>query len=160
MADRPDAWDPRERRIDRGAPDGVEVEVLAGGVGNAGAVVHVGEHVLRPTSPHTPAIHVLLTHLAAVGFDGALRAVGVEADGRERLVFIPGDVAVPPFPAWSQTDAVLASTAALLRRYHDAVAGFVSPPGVTWSTRAGRPDAGRRPDCVPQRPLPRERRRA
>ena len=128
-----------------GASDGVEVEVLAGGVGNAGAVVRVGEHVLRPTSPHTPAIHALLTHLAAVGFDGAPRVVGVEADGRERLVFIPGDVAVPPFPAWSQTDAVLASTAALLRRYHDAVAGFVSPPGVTWSPELADPMPGADP---------------
>ena len=128
-----------------GASDGVEVEVLAGGVGNAGAVVRVGEHVLRPTSPHTPAIHVLLTHLAAVGFDGAPRVVGVEADGRERLVFIPGDVAVPPFPVWSQTDAVLASTAALLRRYHDAVAGFLAPPEVTWSSELADPMPGADP---------------
>lgn len=36
------------------------VEVLAGGVGNAGAVLRVGAHVLRPTSAHTPAIHALL----------------------------------------------------------------------------------------------------
>lgn len=128
-----------------GATDGVEVEVLAGGVGNAGAVVRVGEHVLRPTSPHTPAIHALLTHLAAVGFDGAPRVVGVEADGRERLVFIPGDVAVPPFPAWSQTDGVLASTAALLRRYHDDAVGFVPPPGVTWSPEMADPTPGADP---------------
>jgi aminoglycoside phosphotransferase (APT) family kinase protein len=38
-----------------------------------------------------------------------------------------------PFPAWSQTDAALASTASLLRRFHDATVGFVAPEGSTWS---------------------------
>ncbi len=117
-------------------------EVLAGGVGNAGAVVRVGAHVLRPTSPHTPAIHALLRHLRAAGFDGVPEVVGVDPDGRERLVFIDGAVPYPPFPAWSQTDAVLASTAALLRRYHDAAAGFVPPVGVTWSDELADPAGG------------------
>ena len=30
----------------------------------------------------------------------------------------------PPYPAWSLTDAALRSVAELLRRYHEAVAGF------------------------------------
>ena len=115
-------------------------EVLQGGVGNAGAVVRRGDHVLRPTSAHTPAIHALLGYCHDNGFDGVPEVVGVEpaepgaaGGGRERLVFVPGDVPVPPFPTWSQTDAVLASTAALLRRYHDAVAGFSAPPDATRS---------------------------
>lgn len=121
-------------------------EVLAGGVGNAGAVVRVGDHVLRPTSPHTPAIHALLDHVRAAGFGGMPEVLGVDPDGRERLRFVPGEVAVPPFPVWSQTDAVLASTASLLRRFHDAQAGFVAPPGATWSTEMADPDPG--PDPV------------
>jgi aminoglycoside phosphotransferase (APT) family kinase protein len=122
----------------------VTEELLRGGVGNAGAVVRVGDHVLRPTNPHTPTIHRLLRHLRAVGFDGAPEVVGIDADGRERLTFLEGDVPCPPFPAWSQTDAVLASTAALLARFHRASASFLSSPdatapgtaapAMTWST--------------------------
>lgn len=121
-------------------------EVLHGGVGNAGAVVRRGDHVLRPSSPHTPAIHALLRHCHDVGFDGVPEVVGTDPDGRERLVFVPGDVPVPPFPQWSQTDRVLASTAVLLRRYHDAVAGFTAPAGTTWSDEMADPSPG--PDPV------------
>ena len=110
-----------------------DVEVLQGGVGNAGAVVRVGPHVLRPTNPHTPAIHRLLAHLHDAGFHEVPRVVAVEPGGRERLDFIQGDVPVVPFPAWSQTDAVLASTVALLRRFHDATVGFDAGAAADWS---------------------------
>jgi aminoglycoside phosphotransferase (APT) family kinase protein len=123
-----------------------EVEVLAGGVGNAGAVVRVGATVLRPTSAHTPGIHALLAHVRGAGFTGVPEVLGIEPDGCERLRFVPGDVALPPFPAWSRTDEVLASTAALLHRFHDATAGFVPPPGVTWSEELADPTPG--PDAV------------
>ncbi len=122
-----------------------DVEVLQGGVGNAGAVVRVGAHVVRPLSPHSSAIHALLAHLHATGFDAAPEVVGVEADGRERLVFIPGDVPVPPFPAWSTTDGVLASVASLLRRFHDASRSFSPPPGATWSDEMADPSPGDAP---------------
>ncbi len=108
-------------------------ELLHGGVANAGAVVRVGDHVLRPSNANTATIHAFLTHLRKSGFDGAPQAIGVDPDGRERLVFIPGEVPVPPYPAWAQTDESLASVAMLLRRYHDAAAGFVPPAGSTWS---------------------------
>lgn len=123
-----------------------EVEVLAGGVGNAGAVVRIGDEVRRPTSEFTPAIHALLGHLRDRGFDGVPLVLGVAPDGRERLRYIVGDVPIPPFPAWSQSDAVLASTAGLLRRYHDAVAGFVPPSGARWSDEMADPAPG--PDAV------------
>jgi hypothetical protein len=110
-----------------------EIEVLQGGVGNAGAVVRIGDHVLRSTNPHSPAIHALLDHVRRSGFDGAQELVAVEPDGRERLVFIAGDVPIPPYPAWSRADAALASVAALMRRFHDASTGFVAPAGSTWS---------------------------
>ena len=74
--------------------------------------------------------------------------MGVEPDGRERLVFIAGDVPVPPFPEWSQTDAVLASTARLMRRFHDATVGFVAPAGTTWSNEMQDPHAGGEDDTV------------
>ncbi|MCU1502677.1 MAG: hypothetical protein JWM12_2031 [Ilumatobacteraceae bacterium] len=110
-----------------------DVAVLHGGVANAGAVVRVGGHVVRPSNAHTGTIHDLLRHLHDSGFHGASRPVGVDPDGRERLVFIPGEVPVIPYPAWSQSDESLASVARLLRRYHDAASGYVPPVGATWS---------------------------
>ena len=108
-------------------------EILQGGVANAGAVVRVGDHVLRPSNPHTPTIHALLRHVRAAGFDGVPEPIGVDPDGRERLVFIEGDVPFPPFPEWSQTDEALTSTVALLRRFHEATRDFVAPSGGSWN---------------------------
>ena len=114
-------------------------EVLHGGVANAGAVVRRGDHVLRPSNPNTPTIHAFLRHLHHNRFDGACEPVGVDRDGRERLVFVPGDVGFPPYPAWAQTDLALASAAALMRRMHDASADFVPPPDAPWSTEMADP---------------------
>ncbi|MCU1352573.1 MAG: aminoglycoside phosphotransferase [Acidimicrobiales bacterium] len=119
-----------------------EEEVLHGGVDNAGAVVRIGTVVLRPTNPHSATIHALLRHVRAAGFDGAPEVLGVEPDGRERLRYVVGDVPTIPFPAWSQADAVLASTASLLRAFHDATVGFVAPAGATWSTEMADPAPG------------------
>ena len=110
---------------------GVEEEVLHGGVANQGAVVRVGEHVLRPSNPFTPTIHRFLGDLRAAGFEGASQPVGVDPDGRERLVFIPGDVALDPFPDWFQTEGALASVAGLMARFH-AASGAVDHDG-PWS---------------------------
>jgi hypothetical protein len=119
----------------------VDAEVeLAGGVGNAGAVTRVGNEVLRPTNAHTSTITALLRHLHDAGFDAVPRPLGLAVDGRERVAFIPGDVPVPPFPAWSLTDGVLASAAALLRSFHDAQHGFVPPPDASWSDEMADPE--------------------
>jgi hypothetical protein len=122
-----------------------DVEVLAGGVGNAGAVVRVGDEVHRPAGRHVVGIHALLRHLEHVGFDGAPSVRGLTPGGTERLGYIGGDVPIPPFPAWSQSDAVLASTAGLLRRYHDAVLDFAPPPDAVWSDELADPAPGAHP---------------
>ncbi len=116
-------------------------EVLQGGVANAGAVVRQGDHVLRPSNPHTGSIHRFLTALRDAGFDGASVPVAVDPDGRERLGFIPGDVAVAPFPTWFQADTVLASIAALMRRFHEAARSF-DPTGESWSDEMADPAHG------------------
>jgi Phosphotransferase enzyme family len=119
----------------------VEV-VLHGGVANVGSVVRQGPHVLRPSNPHTTTIHAFLRHLRSVGFEAASFPIGVDPDGRERLEYIEGDVAYPPYPAWAQTDVALASAAVLVRRLHDASARFVPPPDATWSTEMADPEGG------------------
>jgi len=119
----------------------VDEQALSGGVANAGAVVRSGSHVLRPANPHSTSIHRFLAHLRAAGFDGASEPVGIDPDGRERLTFIEGAVAVPPFPRWAQTDAALASIAALMRGLHEAARGF-DAAGATWSTEMSDPDLG------------------
>ncbi len=111
---------------------------LPGGVANAGSVTQVGDHVLRPASQHWRTIHALLRSARAAGFDGAPVPVGVEPDGRERLEFINGDVPVPPYPAWAQSDDALASVAVLLRRFHEASDSF-DLAGTTWSDELADP---------------------
>ena len=116
----------------------MDEEVLHGGVANAGAVTRVGGHVLRPSNEHTDSIHRFLAALPVAGFDGASVPVAVDPDGRERLEFIEGDVAVPPYPSRVQSDAALASIASLLRRFHDASRSF-DPRGCTWSDEMADP---------------------
>jgi hypothetical protein len=117
-------------------------EVLHGGVANVGAVVREGDHVLRPSNPHTELIHALLRHVRAAGFDGVPEPVGVDPDGRERLVYIRGEVAVPPFPSWCQSNKALASIAELLSQFHHATRGFQAPAGAAWNQELAAPEGG------------------
>jgi hypothetical protein len=117
-------------------------EILHGGVANAGAVVRAGDRVLRPSNPHTPTIHRFLRHLHDAGFGGAPMPVGVDSDGRERLVFIPGEVPLPPFPVWAQSDDALGSIVRLMRRFHSVGAGFAPDGAATWSDEMADSAAG------------------
>jgi hypothetical protein len=120
---------------------GAEEIELQGGIANAGNVTRQGPHVLRPSNPHTASIHRFLTALHDSGFGGASVPVGVDHDGRERLVFIDGDVPVPPYPAWARSDAALVSIAELIRRCHDGASGF-DASGCTWSAEMADPAGG------------------
>ncbi|MFI7610202.1 aminoglycoside phosphotransferase family protein [Nonomuraea terrae] len=84
-------------------------------------VVRVGDTVRRPASASTPAVHALLKHLEAVGFDGAPRVVGMDEFGREVLTFVPGTTGLR---VGSASDEALVGLAGLLRSYHDATVGF------------------------------------
>jgi len=101
---------------------------LRGGLTNAGKVVRKGETVRRPARPTSPATHALLRHLEQVGFDGAPRFLRLDKRGREVHTYIHGEAAIAPLPAWAVTDSALVSVAELLRRYHDAQAGFDPSP--------------------------------
>ncbi len=116
-------------------------ELLHGGIANAGAVTRSGGHVLRPSNPHSPSIHRYLAAIRLRGFVGASEPVAIDPDGRERLLFVPGDVALPPFPAWARSDSALASVARLMRELHDASVGLALD-GATWSGEMADPDGG------------------
>jgi Phosphotransferase enzyme family len=128
--------------------NGAEV-VLHGGVANAGAVVRVGDHVLRPSNPRTPQVHRFLAALHGAGFVGVPLPVGVDPDGRERLEYVTGEAPLVPYPHWSQTDDALESIAGLLRAFHhasEAVAWF----DATWSGEIADPViVGGRPGVAP-----------
>jgi hypothetical protein len=100
--------------------------------GNLSAVVRVGDTVRRPLQPWSDAVHGLLRHLAAQGFDGAPRFLGIDDRGREILTYIPGEVGAYPLPAYMWSDAALTDAARLLRRLHDATLGYAAPDGADW----------------------------
>ena len=104
--------------------------------GGRTSVSRIGDTVHRETGPWAPAVHALLRHFEAEGFDGAPRVVGTgfDASGRETLSYIEGASLHPH--AWPE-DA-MAAIGALLRRAHDAAAGFTPPPGAVWRGWFGR----------------------
>ena len=115
---------------------------LAGGLDNRGAVVRVGDTVRRPPRRSTIAVRALLLHLEQVGFDGAPRDLGSDDEGREVLTYVEGDVPLPPYPEWAMTDAALVSFARLLRRFHDATAGFDPSAVAGWELDWADPGGG------------------
>jgi hypothetical protein len=116
-------------------------ENLVGGVANAGEVVRSGEFVLRPANPHSATVHGFLKALRSTGFQGASLPVDIVNEYRERLIYIEGDVPVPPFPAWAQSDKVLASITRLTRSFHEASKKIAIPPG-PWSDEMADPEGG------------------
>jgi Phosphotransferase enzyme family len=120
----------------------VDEQRLLGGIANAGSVNRAGGHVLRPRGPHTRSIGAFLLALRAAGFDGAPMPAGMSDDGRERFEFIEGDVPLPPYPPWAQSDEALASVAVLMRHFH-AASGSFDPAGHAWSPELADPAGGR-----------------
>ncbi|GAB3436702.1 protein kinase family protein [Flindersiella endophytica] len=101
---------------------------LLTGAGEGREVWRVGGTVRRAVGPQTPAVHALLRHLEAVGFEGAPRVLGFDEQGREVLTYVEGE------PGWNgpYDDRTLAETARTIRRFHDVVAGFTPPPDSVW----------------------------
>ena len=118
------------RRYVSTEPQTAEIPLLGGDVTEG--VVRVGRTVRRPVRPHTPAVHALLRHLEATGFDGAPRVLGIDAKNREVLTYLPGVVTRRLLPRFITADSTLVSLAELQLRYHQAVAGFDPPPGAHW----------------------------
>ena len=120
------------------AVDEIEIRLEAG---NTSSVWRRGATVRRSTGPWTPAVHGLLRHLEAVGFEGAPRVLGLDEQGREILTYLEGEVPVYPTAPQLWSDAVLEEVAVLLRRLHDATVGW-EPTSSRWREGAAAPEGG------------------
>jgi Ser/Thr protein kinase RdoA (MazF antagonist) len=101
--------------------------------------VRVGDTVRRPAGPWTPAVHALLDHLEAVGFDAAPRARGSDAERREVVTYAAGEVVWPDHFELLESDDALAEIAQLIGRYHDVAAAFTPPADAQWWDLAADP---------------------
>lgn len=95
-------------------------------------IVRIGDTVHRPAHWWTLAVHDVLNYLESVGFDASPRVLGFDAEGREVLTFIEGESGRE---GWQKIipDDGLRKYARLLRRYHDAIAGYTPPENVEWA---------------------------
>src|SRR5579859_7043233 len=100
--------------------------------GNVTGAVRVGNTVRRATGPWSSAVHHLLHHLERHGFGGASQFLGIDAQGREMLSYVEGEVGHYPLPHYMWSDTVLQAVARFLRRYHDATLDFVAPADAAW----------------------------
>jgi hypothetical protein len=112
-------------------------ELLRGG--NSNAPVRYGERVHRVAGPWSSTVHAYLRHLRAQGVDVVPEPFGFDAEGREVLSFLAGTVPAYPLPDEVWTDAFLVQAARLLRRLHDASAGF-DRSGAVWQQPSRLPD--------------------
>jgi hypothetical protein len=113
--------------------------------GNVGGAVRVDDTVRRVAGPWTPAVHALLDHLHAAGFDAAPRVRGIDDRGREVLSYIEGETVGDddPWPAWWRDDDTLVQAIRLLRRFHDVVTTFEPPADARWRfAGSGEPERG------------------
>lgn len=103
--------------------------------GDINDVIRIGDTVRRPCGPWTPAVHALLRHFERVGFDGAPRVLGIDDKQREILSYVEDRAGLAPVPAGDEVPVALGG---LLRRMHDAQAGFVPPPDAAWQRHVGQ----------------------
>lgn len=110
--------------------------------GTVTPIVRAGDTVRRAGGAARAPVHDLLRHLAAVGFDGAPRFLGLDERGREILSFIDGEVTAFGAPEGMFSDAALAGAAALLRRFHDSTVDFAAARPDGWRFQVGAPRSG------------------
>lgn len=74
--------------------------------------------VRRAAGSWTSSVHALLAHLEAAGFSGAPRPLGVDADGREMVSFLPGRTVgnARAWPSWTHSSSGLTDVTRWLRR--------------------------------------------
>ena len=92
----------------------------------------IGDTVRRTAQPWSACVQAVLRHLQGAGISGIPRPLGFDELGREVVSFVPGDVWDYPLPEVARRESTLVSTAVLLRRLHDATAGFEPPADACW----------------------------
>ncbi|MEM7272148.1 MAG: DUF952 domain-containing protein [Actinomycetota bacterium] len=95
--------------------------------------------VAAPDRPGTEAVHALLTHLSATGFDGAPQPRWRDG-GLAAVSHLPGVTVGYPLPAWLRRTEPLEAVGALLRSAHDASVGHRIDR--SWAAGPIDPDAG------------------
>jgi hypothetical protein len=97
-------------------------------------VYRVGDTVRRVAGPWTPTVHALLRHVRDRGFELAPEPLGLDADGREKLSWMPGETlgATMPWPDWVWDEETLAGIGEVAARYHRAAADFAAGPDAVW----------------------------
>ena len=101
-----------------------EIQLPAGDVTEG--VVRVGDTVRRPHQSQSYAVAAYLDHLQRASFDGSPRYLGRDRLGRDVLTFVEGDVAGAVIDDRFLGDDLLASVGHLVRRLHDASAGYLA----------------------------------
>jgi Phosphotransferase enzyme family len=102
------------------------------GDGVTPGIVRIGDTVRRPVRPFTMTIQAYLAHLHQAGFTAAPVPLGLDEQGREVLSYVPGDVPRIPLPPETAGEEVLVVLAGLIRRLHEASAGWAPPPDAVW----------------------------
>lgn len=104
-------------------------------------IVRIGDTVRRPLRPFSLTVQAYLAHLRNAGFTAAPLPLGVDAQGREVLSYVPGEVARRLSSGQTAAEEVLVALARLIRTLHQASAGWVPPADARWGgspANAGR----------------------
>ncbi len=112
------------------------------GDGVTPGITRIGDTVRRPVRPFTATVQAYLAHLHQAGFTGAPVPLGIDEQGREVLSYVPGDVPRGPLPPETAGDDVLVALARLIRKLHEASAGWTPPSDAVWGGLPGAGNAG------------------
>jgi hypothetical protein len=112
------------RRVTEG-----EVPLLGGNTTDG--LVRVGDTVRRPSGPWSASVHDFLSHLNDVGYEGAPRSLGFDAQGRHVVEYVQGQVLMPFHVP--DLNAALRRIGGLLRDLHDASAEYAAPNDAVWN---------------------------
>ncbi len=97
-------------------------------------VVRVGDTVRRPPPARAAFVHALLDRFERHGWPGAPRFLGVDAQGREILSFLGGQVAWQD-RCWRGIEAAAAAGGPAMLRLRDAGAAALVRAALRWVAR-------------------------
>lgn len=111
---------------------GAREEPLHGG-NQTSELVRIGDKVHRTNQPWSPAIRVLLDHLATTAPGVAPESFGLDDEGRDVISFVEGETGHYPLTEFMRSDESLVQVARLIRRYHDATVDLTDRLDLPWA---------------------------